>query len=211
MLAAAFGPAYAYLALRLAYGRGWSESGAPAALALYSPYICLLAVNGVLEAFQHAVATPAQLGASNAWLVGFSAAHVALSVGLVGRLGARGLIAADAGNMALRIAYSLWFVARHGGGPGGPGGLAGLFPGPRALGAYLLAFAATTASNVALLGGPGQLVDGCGAACTRRGFWGYAGAHVTLGAAVLVSVVAVVYRTERQLWNDLRSVRQKQQ
>ena len=102
-MAAAFGPAYAYLALRLAYGQRWSETGAPAALALYSTYICLLAVNGILEAFQHAVASPAQLARANAWLVGFSLAHLTLSASLVGRLGARGLILADACNMALRI------------------------------------------------------------------------------------------------------------
>ena len=48
-LAAAFGPSYAYTVLRLAYGQRWSGTEAPAALAAYSLYIPLLAVNGILE------------------------------------------------------------------------------------------------------------------------------------------------------------------
>ena len=48
-LAAAFGPAFAYTLLRLGYGQRWSDTEAPAALAAYSFYILLLAVNGILE------------------------------------------------------------------------------------------------------------------------------------------------------------------
>lgn len=52
----AFGPAYTYMLLRLVYGQRWSETEAPRALAAYCLYILLLAVNGILEAFVHAVA-----------------------------------------------------------------------------------------------------------------------------------------------------------
>ena len=52
----AFGPAYTYMLLRLVYGQRWSETEAPRALAVYCLYILLLAVNGILEAFVHAVA-----------------------------------------------------------------------------------------------------------------------------------------------------------
>ena len=48
-LAAAFGPGYAYTVLRLAYSQRWSSTAAPVALAAYSLYIPLLAVNGILE------------------------------------------------------------------------------------------------------------------------------------------------------------------
>ncbi len=48
-LAASFGPAYAYTVLRLAYGQHWSSTAAPVALAAYSLYIPVLAVNGILE------------------------------------------------------------------------------------------------------------------------------------------------------------------
>ena len=56
LLAAAFGPAYTYMLLRLVYGQRWSETEAPRALAAYCLYILLLAVNGIFEAFVHAVA-----------------------------------------------------------------------------------------------------------------------------------------------------------
>jgi len=46
LLAVAFGPAYCYTALRLAYSTRWSESEAPRVLAVYCGYILLLAVNG---------------------------------------------------------------------------------------------------------------------------------------------------------------------
>ena len=56
LLAVAFGPAYTYMLLRVVYGQQWSETEAPRALAVYCLYILLLAVNGILEAFVHAVA-----------------------------------------------------------------------------------------------------------------------------------------------------------
>ncbi len=56
LVATAFGPSYAYLLLRLLYGRLWSDTEAPAALGWYCPYIALLAVNGITEAYLHATA-----------------------------------------------------------------------------------------------------------------------------------------------------------
>ena len=56
LMAVAFGPPYTYMLLRLVYGQRWSETEAPRALAVYCLYILLMAVNGILEAFVHAVA-----------------------------------------------------------------------------------------------------------------------------------------------------------
>lgn len=56
----------------------------------------------------HAVLDPSALRAANALLVVFTASHVVCSIVLVQLGGAAGLVAADAFNMALRIAYSLW-------------------------------------------------------------------------------------------------------
>ena len=50
LVAAAFGPAYSWLLLRLLYSTRWADTGAPAALGAYAGYIVLLAVNGILEA-----------------------------------------------------------------------------------------------------------------------------------------------------------------
>lgn len=61
LLAVAFGPAYTYVVLRIVYGRRWSETDAPQALGVYCAYILLLAVNGILEAFVHAVARSRQV------------------------------------------------------------------------------------------------------------------------------------------------------
>ncbi len=56
LLAAAFGPNYTYVLLRLVYGQKWSNTEAPAALACYCGYITLLALNGCTEAYVNAVA-----------------------------------------------------------------------------------------------------------------------------------------------------------
>jgi oligosaccharide translocation protein RFT1 len=66
------------------------------------------AAAGITEAFTHAVLGAAALNRSNALLLVFTGVHLACSVALVTRLGAVGLIAADALNMLLRVAYSSW-------------------------------------------------------------------------------------------------------
>lgn len=65
---------------------------------------------GIGEAFVHAVLDARGLSASNGLLLAFAGAHLAACVGLVGRHGALGLVAADGINMVLRIAYSAWWV-----------------------------------------------------------------------------------------------------
>ncbi|KAA6421774.1 MAG: RFT1 protein [Trebouxia sp. A1-2] len=110
LLAAAFGPSYTYVLLRLMYGQKWSSTEAPAALACYCGYICLLAVNGCTEAYVNAVADTRQLSKSIRWQTVFSAAQVILSFALVWRLGAIGLILADSANMVMRISYSWHFI-----------------------------------------------------------------------------------------------------
>lgn len=60
LLAAAFGPSYSYVLLRLVYGTRWSETEAPAVLAAYSVYVLLLALNGgcVVQVLIHRPAVP---------------------------------------------------------------------------------------------------------------------------------------------------------
>ncbi|KAK9822173.1 hypothetical protein WJX81_005195 [Elliptochloris bilobata] len=112
LFSVAFGPAYCQLLLRLAYGERWAATGAPAALAAYCPYILLLAVNGILEAFVHAVATPHELGAANVALVAAAGAHMAaVAAAARGGGGAASVVAADALGMAARIAYSACALA----------------------------------------------------------------------------------------------------
>jgi hypothetical protein len=67
---------------------------------------------GITEAFVHAVLDAAALQRANAALVVLGMAHAAASFALVSAGGALGLVAADALNMCLRIAYSLWWVSQ---------------------------------------------------------------------------------------------------
>ncbi|KAI4164816.1 MAG: hypothetical protein LQ342_001449 [Letrouitia transgressa] len=95
-------------------GPRWRNTAAPGVLAAYVYYIPLLAVNGILEAYVAATATPHQLRAQSVAMVGFSAA-----MGVTGwlslrvwRWGARGLVVSNAVGMAVRIAWSWGFVGR---------------------------------------------------------------------------------------------------
>ncbi|KAK1261931.1 hypothetical protein QJS04_geneDACA018450 [Acorus gramineus] len=106
----AFGPSYSYSAIRILYGRNWSDGEAPAALRCYCFYVILLAMNGTSEAFLHAMATENQLKQSNSFLIKCSGIYIILNLVLVRFAGAVGLIVANSINMLLRIIYSARFI-----------------------------------------------------------------------------------------------------
>ncbi|KAI4145331.1 MAG: hypothetical protein LQ341_002420 [Variospora aurantia] len=111
----ALGPPFSPLLLYFLAGSRWSNSDAPSVLAAYCYYVPLLAVNGILEAFVSAAASPAQLRAQSVWMVAFSATFAATGV-LVLKVwdqGARGLVLANAVNMTCRIVWSSLFVSNH--------------------------------------------------------------------------------------------------
>ncbi|MCJ1397915.1 Oligosaccharide translocation protein rft1 [Xylographa trunciseda] len=112
------GPTIAPLLLRYVAGPAWSSAGA--VLAVYCYYIPLLALNGILEAFVSAVATPAQLRVQSVWMLAFSAGFAISGYVLlqVYDYGAKGLVAANAVNMAMRILWSWNFVRGYLGGQG---------------------------------------------------------------------------------------------
>lgn len=219
LAAAAFGPAYAYVALALVYGPRWATSGAPAALGAYACYVPLLALNGTLEAFVHSVASEVQLRRINAWLVAFAAAHVALALVGLRSAGALGLIAADAAGMTLRIAYALRFAAAHFA-PVPGYSLRQLSPRPRTLAAYATAAALTCASRLALLPESAAAVG----ALRRTGLLPAPlaalaeavgstpllprmAAHVGVGAACLAALAGALYAWEREVVARLRQLR----
>lgn len=216
-LAAAFGPAFSHLALLLLYGRRWVESGAPAALGLYSLYIALLAMNGILEAFVHAVADERQLRHVNGALVALSLMHIALSVAAVTTSGALGLLGADAVNMALRIGYCLWFLGAFFRPIGGMG-LQQLLPGPSTLSSLGTSLAATLASQLVFMPEGSAIANlvvdlwpGCplvGLASSvgfRSGMC--AGAHVGVGAVCLAGVIATAAMSERDVLSRLKRLK----
>ncbi|KAL4450144.1 hypothetical protein ABPG77_010813 [Micractinium sp. CCAP 211/92] len=221
LLAAAFGPAYSHLALLLLYGKRWADTEAPVALGLYSQYLVLLAANGILEAFVHSVATERQLHANNVALVGFTAVHAGLSVAAVRSGGAAGLIAADAANMALRIAYCLRFAAaRFAGTPAGfrP---RQLLPSGATASALAASAAVTSASRLILMSDSSALLRAAArhglqlqllppavaSALARQPAAVLAAAHVGVGAACLAVVAATMLRHERSLVSEMHQLR----
>eukprot|EP00897_Mesotaenium_endlicherianum_P000624 jgi/Mesen1/10562/ME000843S10072 len=169
-----FGPPYSYLLLHLLYGRQWSASEAPAALACYCLFILALALNGITEAFLHAVATEADLARSNLWSVWFTACHMAVSVALIKTAGSSGLILANCCNMAMRIAYSLHFIRRYFQDSPTPFNLRGALPAPPVAAAMALCALLTHASEALLLpgrGGAAVVAPSRGALHVAAGAW----------------------------------------
>ena len=108
----AIGPTLAPLLLSRIAGPNWTHTSAGAVLSLYCYYIPLLAINGILEAFVSAVASPVQLREQSAWMVAFSAGFAGSGYLLlrIWEMGAQGLVLANAINMAMRILWSWSFV-----------------------------------------------------------------------------------------------------
>ena len=109
------GPVLAPLLLRYVAGQRWTDTDAPKVLSLYCYYLPFLAINGILEAFVSAVATPEQIRRQSKWMFAFSAMYTGTGWLLlqVLDLGASGLIAANGVNMAARITWASSFVRRY--------------------------------------------------------------------------------------------------
>ena len=190
-----FGSPYSHLLLRLLYGERWSDgTDAAAVLALYCAYLVLVAVNGITEAFVHAVGSAQALKSLNAWLMLFSLAYVVAAVSLF-HLRARGLILANMLSMLLRIAFSVHFITRwRAPGSGVAVRPAALAPSVLSLAGFAAAALATRASERALYG-------------ARLGSLHAAAAHVAVGAACLVALAALLALvSEKQLGRDLRQL-----
>lgn len=197
-----FGPAYAWLLLHLLYGAKWSSTDAPALLAYYCMHVCAMALNGLSEAFVHATATRPQLGALNRAMVGFSAVYVALA--LAGMLygGSRGLIVANAANMAMRTAYSLRFIRRAAaastsasstGAERDTAATTRLLPHPIVIGSLLGSALLTNAAGL-VLGTPSSPPA-------------HHALHVLLGGGCLLGVGVCVLRGEREMIAGMRALR----
>lgn len=130
LLSVSLGPTVAPILLGIIAGPRWTSTAAPAVLAAYCYYIPLLALNGILEAFVSAVATPAQLRQQSAWMLAFSGAFATTGyfVLKLWDLGARGLVLANAINMVLRIWWSWGFVRDYFTGRGVSWRIGGILP-----------------------------------------------------------------------------------
>lgn len=201
-----FGPAYSWLLVRLVYGASWSGSEAPALLQLYCAHVCAMSLNGLSEAFVHATATRAQLGALNRAVLGFSLLYIALALHGMHALGSRGLLLANTANLLMRTAYSFRFIHQATRRPAaaaaaatGATGTAALpigrfVPHPLVLGSLLGSAAVTNAA--------GQFLGTPQSAPAQHAM------HVLLGVGCLLGVAAAVVRGEREMIAGLRSLRQ---
>lgn len=110
-----FGVNYAYTLVLLLYGVEKARLGVAESLAVYCVYVHFLGLNGICEAFVHAVGSPAQLMRLNKLMAGFFllyAASAALFMSVLA-LGTPGIILANCVNMGCRILYCLSFMATY--------------------------------------------------------------------------------------------------
>lgn len=231
LFAAGFGPANSWLALRLLYSLRWASTAAPAALGAYCPYILLLAVNGILEAFVHATSNSRQLNAINLALVAFAGCHVGLSNIMVQRAGAIGLIGADCVNMAARIAFSAILLSRLTANVSSFS-LRSLYPSRTTLVAMIAAFWVTGVSALVTLGpeaagpvpsmlmhalmlsNPSWLIGSTQSMGNMHllrdaSFFVQAATQIAVSSACLITVLFVVFRSERLVWSTLMTMKQK--
>ncbi|KAF5836137.1 Rft protein-domain-containing protein [Dunaliella salina] len=200
LVAVSFGPPHAHIVVWLVYGKRWAQTEAPAVLSVYCLYILLLAVNGVTEAFTHAVLDHAALAASNVAMILFALLHVLACFAFISTMGNRGLILADGLAMLLRICLSSWYIKSH----------FKLVPGlslshfllrPITLAAFAAMHAALSVAQVVvapktlLTEGPQSLDSYCAAAF-----------GIAMGLLGLAIVGLIVWRTERQSVAGLKAL-----
>ena len=148
---AAFGPPFSRLLLDVLHGSLWVSTGAPGVLAWYTLYVGFLALNGITEAYVHAMASPDQLHTLNGMLLVFTLGFAVAGLAGTSVAGTIGLIVANMFNMTQRICYSLHCIyvsfPTAGSAPLPPGASwRDLLPAPAVLASF--AFASLLSSGV---------------------------------------------------------------
>ncbi|EQC38378.1 hypothetical protein SDRG_04090 [Saprolegnia diclina VS20] len=107
-----FGTNYARTALYLLAGYDKAQGDTPVVLAMYFVYVYFLGLNGICEAFVHAVGDKTALQRLNSYLVFCFVVTTASAVGLlhIAQLGNIGIVLANCINMTLRIGYCFWYM-----------------------------------------------------------------------------------------------------
>jgi len=110
---ACFGPAYSHTLIYLLYENEWAnKTETPKILAIYCFYIMFMAVNGITEAFIHALSDANQIRKLNYIMIGFSVTYMTVCVTClwIFNLGTISMIISNCFNMLMRISYSLFFI-----------------------------------------------------------------------------------------------------
>uniref|UniRef100_A0A7S2RDF7 Protein RFT1 homolog n=2 Tax=Mucochytrium quahogii TaxID=96639 RepID=A0A7S2RDF7_9STRA len=191
-----FGPSYSHLLLHLLYGNKWSnQTDAPRALGVYCVYVLIIAVNGITEAFVHAIGDKKSLQDFNAWLFLFSLIYLGAAAVLL-PFRAVGLILANCINMGMRILFSTNFILKW----EDPvskqrvDSIRQLCPSLQTLFAFSSSAVAVSVSETTVY--------------HAFASWPRAGAHVAIGAVALVSTFAfLVFVSEKKYVANLRDLR----
>eukprot|EP00898_Chlorokybus_atmophyticus_P004190 jgi/Chlat1/4772/Chrsp308S04743 len=189
-----FGRGYSYTLLRLLYGSKWSDTDAPYVLAWYCCYVLAMAINGITEAFVHAVASQEQLKRINVWLVAFSITHVITSCLLITWAGAAGLIVANCLNMAWRVVYSLNFTKRFYEGSNAFSAMSSIPAAPVLL-CLASSFVVTQVSERTLL--------------NKKEFYTTAAMHMGVGVGCMSLLCAAVWKYERAFLQQVVALKRK--
>jgi oligosaccharide translocation protein RFT1 len=206
-----FGTNYAYTLIVILYGVEKAQSGVGASLAAYCLYIPFLGLNGICEAFVHAVGDTRQLMRLNqlmgVFFVIYAASAMLFMWGL--QLGTVGIIFANCVNMSCRILYCMSFIAMH------------FFshatmdakkasPRPSPLSVLLGFWREALPDRLVMLAfGASFLVGGLSQRLVLvNDAWIRHGAHVGIGGVCFAVVLAALYLRERKLVREeLRHLR----
>ncbi|TMW65515.1 hypothetical protein Poli38472_008157 [Pythium oligandrum] len=201
-----FGVNYAYTLVVLLYGLEKAQGGVASALAMYCVYIPFLGLNGVCEAFVHAVGDKHQLMRLNQLMGVFFLLYATSAMlfmwGL--QLDTVGIILANCVNMSCRILYCLPFMARY------FANASTDKPVQQGLSVVLAFWRQALPDRLVLVAFLGSF--GIGAVSQRlllaQESWLHHGMHVAVGGVCFVAVLLAMYRRERHLLlHDLRQLR----
>ncbi|WEW55614.1 Oligosaccharide translocation protein rft1 [Emydomyces testavorans] len=111
----AVGPLFLPVASKLLLNSRWASLNVQGLLLTYCYYIPFLAFNGITEAFVSSAASNSELRAQASWMGVCSLAFTFAAYFLlkVADLGVRGLVWVNIVNMALRTAWSFWFIKSY--------------------------------------------------------------------------------------------------
>uniref|UniRef100_K3WD63 Protein RFT1 homolog n=1 Tax=Globisporangium ultimum (strain ATCC 200006 / CBS 805.95 / DAOM BR144) TaxID=431595 RepID=K3WD63_GLOUD len=217
LLFVCFGANYAHTLVLLLYGDEKARLGVSDALAVYCGYIYLLGLNGIGEAFVHAVGDAAQLMRLNKLMGGFFVLYAfsAFLFMVTLRLGTIGIILANGVNMACRITYCMSFMASYfkeaivASSKSSRNQNAVSFwrqslPDRAVVLVFVASFAITATSRLVLLSG--ELPAASTSLLLRHAV------HVAIGIACFVTVLVAMYWKERHvLPQQLKALRQQRQ
>jgi oligosaccharide translocation protein RFT1 len=205
LIFAAFGANYAWTLVDVLYGAKLSSGSAPSTLAAYCAYVPIMAINGITEAFVHAVATPRELTRFNYLLLLVSAVYVGTALVAVRHFHTVGLVLANVVSQSLRIAGSLFYIVRFFRAADDATGnnSAPLFRIGDALPSPTLIAAA---ASIALVTRQLALLDGATPSASMLDAIATSAPHLGVGIATFSAFAALCYALERSLFVELKSL-----